>query len=228
MAKAASVPVRSGPAPKHVAQTAPKPHAKAPAAPAANTFLGGMNETELFRSLFGNNPIPQTSGIVGARGTQPNFPPGSPGYLLQKLFGGHAKAQDYINPNDVNFREGGVGGSGAINDAQNLADAANGGPETPQQYFQRMTQMAMGNGGALGAPASFAPAPAPAPIVPKVVKPKLVTAPKTVAPATTYTPPAPTTPAAPVNPFSAADTYKAPEPAAPAEPSTAAPLATGA
>jgi hypothetical protein len=184
-----------------------------------------MDTTALFRALFGSaGPTAINNPLVGAHGQHVSFPVDSPGYMLQMLFGQNAKASDYYNPNDVAYREGGMNGSGVEANNEYLANQANGGyHETPQQYFARMTKMAMGDTGA-AAPAAptgtLAPA-APKPVVPKVVKPKLNTA---AIPTSTYTPPAPETPAAPANPFQAADTYKAPEPAAPAT----APLATGA
>jgi hypothetical protein len=197
----------------------------AAAAPQSNPLagLGGLDETTLFKMLFGvATPGPQ-SNVVGALGAHPNFPPGSPGYMLQKLFGSNSKASDFYNPNDVAYREGGIDGSAAEARNQNLADAYNGGPETPQQYFMRRTQTAFGNpaggpttpGTGTGPMGSSGSLVAPKPVKPvapvKPIKPKQ---PSTAAiPTSTYTPPTEAAAApATTRGYQAAEPSKAPEP----------------
>jgi hypothetical protein len=189
-----------------------------------------MNETALFKALFGDAGIPTSpqGGFIGHQA--PRFQPGTPGYMLQMLFGGGMNPKPEVNPNDVSLREGGVGVSNY--DPHYNPDGSY--QETPGEYFARMTKMAMGQ--------PVAPA-APTVVKPKVIKPVKTfvesATPTPVAPATpapAVTPATPAAPATPPNPWSAPDTGAvnpaptAPEaPAATPAPTTPAPgsLATG-
>jgi hypothetical protein len=175
-----------------------------------------MTDSTLFQMLMGGMAQPKPQGIMGFNQPNQMFPPGSPGYLLNMLFGPKAKQQDFINPNDVDFREG---GAGALAYAQQRADEANGiipGQETPSQYFQRMSGQAAGIAPtAPGIAPSGKPIVTPKPVAIKpIAKPKLNTS--AIPTATADPAAAVTAPASTSVGYQAADTYKAPEPAAPA------------
>jgi hypothetical protein len=180
-----------------------------------------MTDSALFQMLMGGLTAPKPTNGGFIRPNQPNtmFPPGSPGYLLNMLFGPKAKAQDFINPNDVDFREG---GSGALTFAQQQADQANGiipGQETPSQYFARMSGQAAG----------IAPVAPGAPVAPKVIKPVAPIKPvKPVAPVKPVTATAPVT--APTNQgslsggFQTGEQFTAPPAPAPTPPPAVTPV----
>jgi hypothetical protein len=187
-----------------------------PAAPAAgpsNPFAG-LDETSLFKMLttaLKGQTVQPRAPIMGAYGMGQGFAPGTAGHTLQMLFGGGLGAPQAPNPNDVNFREGGV--SANMNEQSSA--------ETPSQYFARMSAMAMGGGAPAAPGATPTPmSPSGKPVVtpkPVAIKPVAKVKPSTAAiPTQSYTAPDPApAPAATSVGFQAADTYKAPEPVTP-------------